>query len=77
MAFNIKAFLANQDQLRAKITKYMKENNISIIPLAKEMKISPHTLHKFMMKDQDLVLSSILKINSFLVKQENHPAEEE
>ena len=53
-------------------TKFdMKANNISIIPLAKEMKMSPQTIQKFLMRDEDLTLSSILKINSFLTKKED------
>jgi predicted transcriptional regulator len=76
MAPNIKELLTNQKPLRLRLIRYMKEKGVSFIPMAQEVKISPSTLRKFLMSEEDLVLQSIMKINAFLHKHENQSCED-
>ena len=69
---NLKEFLDNQKDLRDRLVQYMRKTDTPVLPLSRIIKMSFNTLHKFLLREEDLSLKSLFKIQAFLERESAH-----
>lgn len=69
---SISYMILNQEELRTKISHFMKRDAVSFSSMATDIDISPKTLNSFIVKQKDVPLKQLLKIDNWLSKKETH-----
>jgi hypothetical protein len=72
MTQKLKDFLDNQKDLRDRLIKYMRKTDTPVLPLSRIIKLSFNTLHKFLLREEDVSLKSLFIIQAFLEREAAH-----